>query len=112
MIHRKMYDWLILVFIHEIQNDLDYSNAMKTAIENAGCGENIAVFLIQDSVSVDEQSRQFSFELGVSRLEVKAGGSWAFVPVLSPDLKIRNKNKNCWEDAFKYIYGNFFGERN
>jgi len=113
MKQRKMYDWLVIVFIHEIQNDLDYSNAIISAIEKAGCSDNIAVFLIRDSVSVDEEAREFSFRLGVSKLEpLSSGGGWAFMPVTSPNLKIRNKNKGCWDDAFRYIYGEYFGERN
>lgn len=112
MEQRKLYDWLIVVFLHEIQNDLNYSDAMKEAIRQAGCNDRIAVFLIQDKVTTDQDAREFSFRLSVSRLEQTNTGNWSFIPIESPHLKIENKKKNCWETAFKYIYSHYAGERN
>jgi len=109
----KLYDWMVVVFLHEIFEDQDASRQMEEAIRKAGCSGNIVVFMVRDDITVDQATGLFSFKLTVLQLEsAPTMGRSRFKPVHSPDLQINNPDRHCWETAFKYIYSNFYAERN
>jgi hypothetical protein len=112
MIERKLYDWLIVVFLHEVQNDKTFSDQMIEAIRQAGASDGIAIFLVRDAVGTDPVTRLNTFQLSASRLEKNPAGNWEYIPIDQAKLKIDNTKKNCWEQAFRYIYNNYTGGRN
>jgi hypothetical protein len=105
-----MYDWMILFFVHEISEDLPESKEMYDIIQRYGGSENNVVFLIKDSISQKEDEQHFSFRLGVWRLEKKKGSeAYELSPVQG--LQIDNKDRRCWDQAFKFIFKHFYSRR-
>lgn len=104
-----LYDWMIVFFVHEISEDLPESKDMYMAIEEAGAGRNL-VFLIKDAIGIDDATNLFSFSMSLSRLVRQADtGKWKFEPEKA--FRFDNSRKNCWEQAFEYIYTKFYSRR-
>jgi len=107
------YDWLVIVFVHEIVEDITQSRQFVDQIERASHNTNSLVFLVKDtylgSDTLPGGEKTFTFMLSLSRLEMKGDGSFRFIPV--EGVPIYNPDKHCWETAFNYIYANFRARR-
>lgn len=106
----KLYDWLVVVFVHEVQAALVDSKKMIKDIQDVGATDKVAVFLVYDSLTVAD--KKVSFVLTVSRLEKAVTDDWVFMPIDPVHLKIDSTKSNRWEPAFRYIYTHYTGERN
>lgn len=113
MHYQAEYDWLIVVFVHEIVEDLPQSRLFVDQIEKAGHGGNNLVFLVKDSLLRSDPlpggEFTFTFVLSLSRLEKTGDGQFRFMPVKG--VPIHNPDKHCWEAAFRYIYTQFKARR-
>src|SRR5215831_17120611 len=105
----KLFDWLVVVFLHEIENNKVYGEQMKDEILNAGSSKNIALFLIQDSVSTTSDDSGPDSQPYLSKLEQAQNAKWIFKPLGKHHQNGEANKKRCWEKAFQYIYSHYTG---
>jgi Clostripain family len=96
--------------LHDISEYRAFTENMKQAIERAGCGKNNLVFIIQDLCVPDAASGKNAFYLKLFQLEPDGNDQWKLKEVQG--LVFDNRDRNCWEKAFEFIYTGYRSKRN
>jgi hypothetical protein len=108
MEQHNLYDWLVVIFIHEIPGYNSTSDDLINTVKASGVKGSIAVYLIKDSYTKHDgptpDTPIYYYRLSVSQLQADSSGKFQFLPV--DGLEIENQNKYCWAQAFNYIYAN------
>jgi hypothetical protein len=98
----NVYDWLVVIFIHEVIGLKDSDDIFKE-FEDVGCADNVAVYLLLDEIVEGTPAAPLAnFQLHLRKLQKKAEGGFEFRDVKG--FIFDNRDKKCWETGFEYIF--------
>ncbi len=108
MYTHNVYDWLLVIYVHEIPLYIHQSNAILRTVLGAPAGGNVAVFVIKEAVTQNmaplaggSASPVNHYTLTVSKLERDERGFACFVPL--PD-EVLSVGREGWRHALRAIF--------
>lgn len=106
MENKEKYDWLVIVFIHEIDQAGHLSRKLVDEIVSIGPGRN-KVFLLRDfrtTFLTVQQDLVTIFHLELFELQINTDGNSYFLKEIAPAVSgINPKDRNGWKQAYQYI---------